>query len=56
MKCQKCQNKLEILRLCGRITMQCSACKKEYHIHEVADQLDHETEKILEQYTAIIYD
>ncbi len=36
--------------------MQCSVCNKEYNIHEVANQLDHETEKILEHYTAIIYD
>ncbi len=36
--------------------MQCNGCRHEYQIHEVADQLDPETEEILERYTAIIYD
>jgi len=36
--------------------MRCAGCKKEYQIHEVAQDLDEETEKILEKYTAIIYD
>jgi len=36
--------------------MRCTGCKKEYQIHEVAQDLDEETEKILEKYTAIIYD
>ena len=36
--------------------MQCKGCGKEYQIHEVADQLDKETEDALEFYTAIIYD
>jgi hypothetical protein len=36
--------------------MKCTSCGKEYQIHEVAADLDPETEKILERYTAIIYD
>ena len=36
--------------------MQCKGCKKEYQIHEVADQLDRETEEALEGFTSIIYD
>lgn len=56
MKCKKCNGKLEILRMCRRIRMQCKGCGQEYHIHEVADQLDPETEAMLERYTVIIYD
>ena len=56
MKCKKCNGKLEILRMCRKVRMQCRACGQEYQIHEVADQLDRETEEILERYTAIIYD
>jgi len=56
MKCKKCNGKLEILRACRKIRMQCKKCGKEYQIHEVADQLDKETEEILASYTAIIYD
>jgi hypothetical protein len=36
--------------------MQCKDCGEEYHIHEVADQLDRETEEMLARYTSIIYD
>jgi len=56
MRCKKCVGKLEILRSCGKVQMRCRSCKKEYQIHEVADQLNRETEEILESYTAIIYD
>jgi len=56
MRCRKCSGKLEILRECRKIRMQCRECKQEYQIHEVADQLDPETEDALERYTAIIYD
>lgn len=56
MKCKKCSAKLEIQRMCRRIRMRCSECKHEYQIHEVAADLDRETEKILENYTSIIYD
>ena len=56
MKCKKCSAKLEVHRMCRRIRMRCTGCKQEYQIHEVASQLDRETEEILEKYTAIIYD
>jgi DNA-directed RNA polymerase subunit M/transcription elongation factor TFIIS len=56
MKCNKCNGKLEILRMCRKVRMQCKKCGREYQIHEVADQLDPETEEILERYTTIIYD
>jgi DNA-directed RNA polymerase subunit M/transcription elongation factor TFIIS len=56
MKCKKCSARLEVHRMCRRVTMRCTACKHEYQIHEIASELDQETEKILEKYTAIIYD
>ncbi|MBU1139178.1 MAG: hypothetical protein KKD01_14710 [Proteobacteria bacterium] len=56
MKCRKCNEKLEVLRQCRRIRLRCTGCKQEYQIHEVASDLDRETEEILERYTAIIYD
>jgi len=56
MRCKKCVGKLEVLRACGKVQMRCRSCKKEYQIHEVADQLNPEIEAILENYTAIIYD
>jgi len=56
MKCRKCPGKLEVHRSCGRIRLRCTLCAEEYHIHEVAGELDRETEKILERYTTIIYD
>ena len=56
MKCKKCQGKLEVHRQCRRVRMRCTSCGVEYQIHEVADELDRETEEILERYTAIIYD
>ena len=56
MKCKKCAAKLEVQRACRRVRMRCTGCRKEYQIHEVAADLDSETEKILEQYTTIIYD
>lgn len=43
-------------RACRRVRMKCTACGHEYQIHEVADQLDEETEAILERWTCIIYD
>lgn len=36
--------------------MRCLGCGKEFKIHEVAKDMDRETEEILERYTAIIYD
>jgi len=56
MKCKKCQGKLEVLRMCRRVRLRCAACRQEYRIHEVADQLDAETEALLANYPAIIYD
>ena len=56
MKCLLCEGTLEILRMCSRIRMRCKSCGKEYKIHEVASQLDEQTEKKLEQYTVLIYD
>ncbi len=56
MQCKKCEGKLEVKRSCGRVRMRCARCGREYQIHEVADQLDAETEAILERYTCLIYD
>ena len=56
MECKKCGGKLEVARSCWRVRLKCRKCHHEYHIHEVADQLDAETEAILERYTCIIYD
>ena len=56
MKCKKCSGKLEVHRQCRRVRMRCTVCGREYQIHEVAGELDRETEEILERYTAIIYD
>ena len=56
MQCHECQGKLEVQRQCRRIRLRCSRCGREYQIHEVAKDLDRETEEQLERYTAIIYD
>ena len=56
MKCKKCKGKLEILRMCRKIRMQCKDCRQEYQIQEIVDQLDPESEEILERYNVIIYD
>ena len=56
MQCKKCDGKLEVLRMCRRVRLKCANCQHQYQIHEVADQLDAETEAILERYTCIIYD
>jgi len=42
--------------MCRRVRMRCTVCGQEYRIHEVASDLDKETEEILERYTTIIYD
>lgn len=42
--------------MCGLVKMRCTGCGQEYHIHEIAQDLDPETEEILERYNAIIYD
>jgi hypothetical protein len=56
MKCKDCSEKLEVLRMCSRIRMRCTGCNKEYQIHEIAQDLDQETEEILERFTVLIYD
>ncbi|WPD21033.1 MAG: dual CXXC motif small (seleno)protein [Candidatus Electrothrix scaldis] len=56
MQCKKCQGKLEVKRQCRRIRLQCRDCQQEYQIHEVATDLDAETEEQLARYTCIIYD
>jgi len=56
MKCMECRGKLKVHRSCRRVRLRCTLCNKEYQIHEVAGDLDRETEEILERYTAIIYD
>jgi len=56
MKCKQCSGELEIQRQCRRIRMRCVKCKREFQIHEIAGELDSETEKLLENYTVIIYD
>ncbi len=56
MKCAKCSERLEVLRRCWKVRLRCTGCGHEYHIHEVAGDLDEETEKKLEQYSTIIYD
>ncbi|MBU0482634.1 MAG: hypothetical protein KKG47_16195 [Proteobacteria bacterium] len=47
---------MEVLRACWKVRLKCVKCGKEFHIHEVADQLDAETEALLERYPSIIYD
>jgi len=56
MKCKKCSSQLEVYRACRKVAMRCTHCKQEYQIHEIAGELDQETEKLLERYNAIIYD
>jgi hypothetical protein len=56
MQCRECLQKLEVQRSCRRIRLRCTGCKREYQIHEVASDLDQETEKLLENHTSIIYD
>lgn len=56
MQCKKCDGTLEVLRQCRRVRLKCRNCQQEYQIHEVAADLDKETEEQLERYTCIIYD
>ena len=56
MQCRKCTGRLEVHRSCRRIRLRCTGCGHEYHIHEVASDLDRETEELLERFTAIMYD
>ncbi|MDJ0622632.1 MAG: dual CXXC motif small (seleno)protein [Desulfocapsaceae bacterium] len=56
MKCKKCSGKLEVYRACRKVAMRCTLCNQEYQIHEIASELDQQTEELLERYSAIIYD
>jgi DNA-directed RNA polymerase subunit M/transcription elongation factor TFIIS len=56
MECDKCKGKLEVARSCWRVRMRCTKCGHEYQIHEVAHQLDEETEEILARWNCIVYD
>ena len=56
MQCEKCGDKLEVIRRCRQVRLKCQGCKREYQVHEVASRLDPETEAILNLYTSIIYD
>ena len=56
MECKQCHQPLRIERRCRQIRLQCPQCKKEYHIHELAAELDPAMEKELERYSCIIYD
>lgn len=56
MKCRNCDEKLEVYRACREVKMRCTGCDKRYFIHEVASDLDEETEEILSRYTSIVYD
>jgi len=56
MQCKKCQKKLEVIRRCRQVRLKCVHCGHEYQIHELASELDEETESLLERYNCIIYD
>ncbi len=56
MRCRKCEGKLHVLRSCRKVRLRCSDCGREYRIHEIASDLDEETEAALSVYTSIIYD
>ncbi len=56
VKCNRCGHKLEIVRRCRQVRLKCIGCKHEYQVHEVAADLDPETEELLARYTCIIYD
>jgi uncharacterized Zn finger protein len=57
MQCKECgQEKLDVVRRCRQIRLRCARCGREHRIHELAAELDQETEKLLERWNAIIYD
>ncbi len=56
MQCKKCGTPLEVLRRCGQVRLKCPGCGREYQIHEVAADLDPQTEAELERFPCIIYD
>lgn len=56
MRCKRCGETLEVIRRCQQVKLCCQGCSHEYQIHEVAAELDPETEAVLENYPCIIYD
>jgi hypothetical protein len=56
MQCKQCGAPLQVQRRCRQVRLQCSRCKKEYQIHEVASELDAEIEAQLERFTCLVYD
>lgn len=58
MQCRQCghNSKMEIVRRCKQVRLRCEKCGWEHRIHELAAELDPETEKLLEQHNCIIYD
>ena len=56
MKCRECDKQLVVQRRCRQVRLQCTGCRKEFRIHEIAADLDRETEAELERFTCIIYD
>ena len=57
MQCRQCgHHKLKIVRRCKQVRLRCEHCGREHRIHELAAELDRETEKLLEQHNCIIYD
>ncbi|MGI6639840.1 MAG: dual CXXC motif small (seleno)protein [Desulfobulbus sp.] len=56
MLCKDCQHPLRVERRCRQILLLCPQCLREYHIHEVAAELDEAMERELERFPCIIYD
>ena len=56
MKCKECQTPLQVERRCRQVRLKCPKCQREYHIHELASELDSTMEKELERFSCIIYD
>lgn len=57
MQCKRCgHEKLEIVRRCSQVRLRCESCGREHKIHELAAELDEETEKELARHNSIIYD
>lgn len=57
MQCKQCgHEKLELVRWCKQIRLRCQNCGREHRIHELAAELDKETEKLLERHNCIVYD
>lgn len=56
MECKECGKDLEVERRCRQVRLRCSGCAKEYHIHELASELDPRIEAELERFSCIVYD